>query len=135
MTRAAKVLALSSWSAWRMSAMSKAAGGGVGGLLAVEHPEELAAWERDLSASTTGLPLRIAVEEGDDHGDLRGEAERFADVGVVVAVGLVGVVDAEERDGGAEDLHGRSVGGDGAEEIGDFGIEGARGGEVLGELG
>src|ERR1700722_14970860 len=107
MTRAAKVLALSSWSAWRMSAIWKARGGVWGGL----------------------SPLSTRRNLGG------GEGEGFADVGVVAAVGFVGVVDAEERDGGAKDLHGRGVGGDAAEKVEDFWIEGARGREVTGELG
>ncbi len=111
------------------------AGGGVGGLLAVEHPEEVGGVGERLVGFDEGLAFADAVEEGDDHRDLRGEAEGFADVRVVRAVGFVGVVDAEERDGGAEDLHGRGVGGDAAEEVDDLWVELARGGEVPVEVG
>ena len=82
-----------------------------------------------------GLAFANAVEDGDDHRDLRGEPEGFANVGVVGAVGFVVVVGAEERDGGAEDFHGLGVGGNAAQEVDDFGVELAGGGEVGGELG
>ena len=83
------------------------AGGGGGGLLAVEHPEEVGCVRESVVGVDDGFDLADAVEDGDDHGDLRGEAVGLADVGVVRAVGFVGVVDAEERDGGAEDFHRR----------------------------
>ena len=51
------------------------------------------------------------------------------------AVGFVGVVDAEERDGGAEDFHRRGVFGDAAEEVDDLGVELACCGEFCGEVG
>ncbi len=51
------------------------------------------------------------------------------------AVGFVGVVDAEEGDGGAEDLHRRGVGWDAAEEVDDLWIELAGCGEMGGEVG
>ena len=44
------------------------------------------------------LALADAIEDGDDHGDLRGETEAFAEVRVVAGVGFVGVIDGEERD-------------------------------------
>ena len=64
------------------------AGGGVGGLLAVEHPEEVGGVGEALVGFDDGLAFADAVEDGDDHGDLRGEAEGLADVGVVGAVGF-----------------------------------------------
>ena len=82
-------------------------GGGLGGLLAVEHPEEVGGvGERGVGLDDL-LAFADAVEDGDDHGDLRGEAEALADVGGVEDGLLVGVVDGEQRDGGAEDFHGR----------------------------
>ena len=108
------------------------AGGGVGGLFAVEHPEEVGGVRESGVGFDDGLALADAIEDGDDHGDLRGEAVGLADVGVVRAVGFVGVVDAEEGDGGAEDLHGRGVCGDAAEEVDDLGVELAGGGEFAG---
>ena len=95
---------------------------------------KLAAWE-SWDRLRRWLSFADAIEDGDDHGDLGGEAVGLADVGVVRAVGLVGVVDAEEGDGGAEDLHWRGVFGDAAEEVDDLGVELAGGGEVCGELG
>ena len=59
MTRAAKVLALSSWSAWRMSAMSKVRVAVSEGFSPLSIQRKLAACERDWSASTTDLPLRM----------------------------------------------------------------------------
>ena len=56
---------------------------------------KLAACESDGVGFDDGLAFADAIEDGDDHGDLRGEAEGLADVGVVGAVGFVGVVDAE----------------------------------------
>ena len=109
-------------------------GGGLGGLFAVEHPEEVGSVREGGISIDDGLTFADAVEDGDDHGDLGCQAEGLADVGVVGAVGLVGVVDAEERDGGAEDLHGRRVGGDAAEEVDDLGIELAGCGEMRGEF-
>jgi len=41
------------------------------------------------------LALADAVEDGDDHGDLCGEAEALADVGGVQDGFFVGVVDGE----------------------------------------
>ena len=111
------------------------AGGGVGGLLAVEHPEEVGGVREGGVGLDDGLAFADAIEDGDDHGNLRGEAEGFADVGVVGAVGFVGVVDAEQGDGGAEDLHGGGVGGDAAEEVDDLGVDLAGCGELCGELG
>ncbi len=61
---------------------------GVGGLLAVEHPEEVGGvGERGVGVDD-GLAFADAIEDGDDHGDLRGEAVGFADVGVVRVVGF-----------------------------------------------
>jgi hypothetical protein len=58
-TRAAKVELLSPWSAWVIMQMSKARTIVVGGLLAVEHVEEVGAEpERLGSGWTTGRPRR-----------------------------------------------------------------------------
>jgi hypothetical protein len=81
-----------------------------------------------------GLAFADAVEDGDDHGNLRSKAVGLADVGVVRAVGFVGVVDTEQGDGGAKDLHRCGVCRYAAQEIDDLGIEFARCGEVGGEL-
>jgi hypothetical protein len=110
------------------------AGGRVGGLLAVEHPEEVSGVGERLVGLDDGFALADAVEDGDDHRDLGRETVGFAYVGVVAAVCLVGVVDAEKRDGGAEDLHGCGVGGNAAEEVDDLWIEFACGGEMPGEF-
>ena len=64
------------------------AGRGVGGLLAVEHPEEVGGVGERWVGLDDGLAFADAVEDGDDHGDLRGEAEGLADVGFVGAVGF-----------------------------------------------
>ena len=61
------------------------AGGGVGGLFAVEHPEEVGGVREGAVGFDDGLAFADAVEDGDDHGDLRGEAEALAEVGVVRA--------------------------------------------------
>jgi hypothetical protein len=99
------------------------AGGGLGRLLAVEHPEEVCGVREGVIGFDDGLALADAIEGGDDHGDLSGEAVGFADVGVVGGVSFVGIVEAEERGGGAEDLHGRGVGRDAAEEVNHLGVE------------
>jgi len=105
-------------------------GGSVRGLLSVEHPEEVSrVGERGIGLND-GLAFADAIEEGHDHGDLRSESEGFADVGVVGAVGFVGVVDAEQRGRGAEDFHGGGIGGDAAEEVDNLGVNVARGGEL-----
>ena len=57
-TRAAKVEAFSSWSAWRMSATSNVLVAVDEGFSPFSIHRKLAAWLRDRSASTTGLPLR-----------------------------------------------------------------------------
>ena len=69
--------------------------------------------------------LAQAVVDGYDHGDLRGQVVTFADVGVVGVVFLVGVVKAERGDGGAQDLHRRGRGGNGAEHIDDAEVQAA----------
>src|SRR5205823_5724892 len=51
------------------------AGGGVGGLLAVEHPEEVGRVREFGIGFDYWLSFTDAVEDGDDHGDLRGQAE------------------------------------------------------------
>jgi len=80
-------------------------GGRLGWLFAVEHPEEVRrVRERGVRLHDL-LALANAVEERDDHGDLRGEAEALADVGGVQHGLLVGIVDGEQRDCRAEDLH------------------------------
>ena len=81
-----------------------------------------------------GLAFADAIEDGDDHGDLRCQAEGFANVSVVAAVGLVGVVETEQGDGGAEDLHRSRGGGHAAKEVDDLGVELAGCGELAGEV-
>ena len=107
---------------------------GFGRLFAVEHPEEVCGVGERLVGVDDGFALADAVKDGDDHRDLGGEAIGFADVCVVAAVGLVGIVDAEERDRSAEDLHGRGVCRNAAEEVDDLWIEFAGGGKMLGEV-
>ena len=58
-----------------MSAISKAWVAVVGGLHAVEHPEEVGGVGEGGIGLDDGLAFADAIEEGDDHGDLRGEAE------------------------------------------------------------
>ena len=70
---------------------------------------KLPAWESELIGLDDGLALADAIEDGDDHGDLRGEAIGLADVGVVGEAVVVGVEDGEQADGGAQDLHGRGA--------------------------
>ena len=59
MTRAAKVEAFSSWSACRISAMSKARVAVSEGFSPLSIHRKFAAWESVGSASTIGLPLRM----------------------------------------------------------------------------
>src|ERR1700761_6617317 len=103
-------------------------------LLAVEHPKEIGGVRERLVGLYDGFALADAVEEGDDHRDLCGEAIGFADVGIVAAIGLVGVIEAEKRDRGSKNLHGRGVGGNAAEEVDNLWIEFARGRKMLGEV-
>ena len=135
MTRAAKVLAFSSWSACRISAMSKARVAVSEGFSPLSIQRKLAGVRERAVGFDDWLAFADAIEDGDDHGDLRGEAVGLADVGVVRLVGFVGVVDAEQRDGGAQHLHRRGAGGDAAQEVDDLGVELAGGGEMRGELG
>lgn len=91
-------------------------GGRLGGLLAVEHPEEVGCVRERGVGLDDLLALADAVEDGDDHRDLRGQAKALADVRGVQGGLLVGVVDGEQRDGGAQDFHGRRRLGDVAQE-------------------
>ena len=59
MTRAAKVLALSSWSACRMSATSSALVAVSEGFSPLSIQRKLAAWESEVSGLTISLPLRM----------------------------------------------------------------------------
>ena len=99
-----------------------------GGLFAVEHPEKVAGVGEGGVGLDDGLALADAIEEGDDHADLGGEAEALAEIGGVGGVFFVGVVEGGERDGGAEDLHGGGGGWDGVEQVEDFGVEMTGGG-------
>ena len=107
--------------------------GRAGGLNAVEHAK--GSWLHGESDAVGRRPaarsLRMRSKIGDDHGDLRGETEALAQVGGVIGKLFVGVVDGEERDGGAEDLHGGGLGGERTEELVDAPVEGAG----LGQLG
>ena len=108
-------------------------GGGFGGLLAGEHVEEVGSVGEGCVGFDDKLAFADAVEDGDQHGDLGGEVKALAEVGFRGGGFRVGVVDGEQGDGGAEDLHGAGVFGQGAEEVDDGGGEFAGGGELLGE--
>ena len=88
MTRAAKVRSVELVVGVEDESDVEGAVGGVGGLLAVEHPEEIGGVGKRLVGFDDGLAFADAIEDGDDHGDLRGEAEGFADVGVVIVAAL-----------------------------------------------
>ena len=64
--------------------MSKRAVAAGMGFVPCSIQRKLAAWESEGSGSMTGLAFADAVEGGDQHGQLRGQRERFADVRVVV---------------------------------------------------
>src|SRR6185437_11356526 len=51
------------------------------------------------------LTLANAIVDGHDHGDLRCQIVRFAHIGFVRVVLLIGVVKAESGDGGAQHFH------------------------------
>jgi hypothetical protein len=61
--------------------------------------------------------LAQPVVDGHDHGDLGGEVEAFAHIRVVRVVFLVGVVEAERGDRGAQHFHGRGRRRNGAQQI------------------
>ena len=82
-------------------------GGGLGGLDAVEHPEEIGGVGERAVGRNNLKPFAQAVVDGHDHGDLRGQVVGLAHVGVVGVVFLVGVVKAERGDRGAQHFHGR----------------------------
>ena len=95
---------------------------GIGGLLTVKHPEEVGGVGERLVGFDDGFPFPDAVEDSNDHRDLRCEAEGFANVSVVGAVSFVRVIDAEKRDCSAEDLHWSGVGWDASEQVDDLWI-------------
>jgi len=84
MTRAAKVEAFSSWSAWRMRAMSRVRVAVAEGFSPVSNPQEIAGVGERAVGRDDLETLADAVVDGDQHGDLRGEVVGLADVGVVV---------------------------------------------------
>ena len=56
---------------------------------------KLAAWESEAVGFDDRLAFANAVVGGDDHGDLRSQADRFANVGVVIVVLFVRVVESQ----------------------------------------
>ena len=110
------------------------AGRSVGWLGAIEHPDEVGSVREGLVRVDDGLALADAIEDGDDHGDLRGEPVGLAHVAVVGGVLLVGIVEGEQANGGTQHLHGGGVGGHAAEELDDAPVHGARGGKSGGKV-
>ncbi len=106
-----------------------------GGLFAVQHPEEVGRVREGLIRRDHRLALANAVEEGDEHGDLRGEPVALAHIGLVGGVLFIRVVDAEQGDGGAQDLHRRGVLRDALQEVDDRSRHLAGGGQLGGECG
>ena len=98
----------------------KGAGGCVGWLLAGEHPEEVSGVREGRVGRDYFFAFADAVEGGDEHGDLRGEVGRLADIRVVVDGLFVLVVEAERRDGGAQDFHRSGFCGEGLEQVDDL---------------
>ena len=112
----------------------ESAGGGLGGLFAVEHPQEVAGVGEGAVGRNDFEALADAVVDGDDHGDLRGEVVGLAHVGVVRVVLFVGVVEAERRHGSSQHLHRRGGGGKGAQQVDDALVEGAGQGQLRREF-
>ena len=69
------------------------------------------------------LPFSQAVVGRHDHGNLRGQAEGFVQVGVVIVLVVLRIIKSQGRDGGAQYVHGRSVPGSGPHQVDDGRIQ------------
>jgi hypothetical protein len=96
------------------------AGGRWNGFGAVEHPEKIGSVIQRRIGLDDGLALADAVVAGDQHRQLRGQSERFADVRIVIDGRFVRVVGAERGNRSAQDFHGRGGLRDRAKQVVDF---------------
>src|SRR5579862_813516 len=55
------------------------------------------------------MSLSDAIVGGDDHGDLRGDANRLVDIGRVVVILFLRIVERQCRDSGAQHIHWQSM--------------------------
>ena len=73
--------------------------------LAVEHQEEVGGVGKRAVGLDNVLAFADAIVGGDDHGDLRGQADCLVDVGIVIVALKLGIVKGQSGDGGAENVH------------------------------
>src|SRR5581483_3373249 len=100
------------------------------GFNAIQHPEKIAGVGKGAVGRNNFLTLSNAIVDGYDHGNLGGKVIGLADVRVVGVVLFVGVVEAERRHRGSQNLHGSRAGGEAAKQIDDALIEDAGKGKL-----
>ena len=133
-TRAANVLAFSSWSACRIRATSSARTAVSDGFTPFSMRRKFARVRQVAVRVDDRLAFADAVEDGHDHGDLRGQPVALAHIRFVRRILLVRVVQRQQAHRRAQHLHRRGVRGHAAQEVVDAPVQRARRSQLLGEL-
>src|SRR5580704_5818180 len=87
----------------------KSAFGGRRGLGAIQHQKKVGGVRQRRVGLYDRLPFSDAIVRGHDHGNLGGQANRLADVGVVVVLSFLGVVERQRGYGGTQNVHRHNV--------------------------
>ena len=83
--------------------------GGAAGLFAIQHQQKIGGVRERKIGLHDRLAFADAVVSSHDHGNLRGQPQRFADVGLVLVRFFIGIVERKRRDRGAQRLHGQRM--------------------------
>jgi hypothetical protein len=88
-----------------------------------EHEQKIGGMRKRAVGLNHRLAFADAVVGSHNHGDLRGQADGFAHIGVMVVGFFVRVVEAEGGNGGAQQVHGQGVFRRLAQKVDDGGVQ------------
>ena len=77
----------------------------IGWLFTVEQQQEIARVTKRCIRLNNALPFADAIPVRHNHGDLRGQAEGFAQVGIVLIAGFIRIVEGQRRNHRPQHLH------------------------------
>ena len=93
------------------------------GFFAVQHQQKIRGVRKRLVGFYDCLPFSNTIVAGDDHGNLRGQPNRFANVGLMIVAALIGVVEGKCGNGRTQHVHGYDLLGRGPQHSNDRGVK------------